>query len=104
MRSTAIAGVTGSRGWPLFCGLGPLGALPTAPRLARMFTVMVLAGWGLGAVAEDAEAVISELTTNVVDAATGPDGQPRHAESGRLPALWLRLRADGRPAHAGGRD
>jgi hypothetical protein len=28
--------------WPLFAGLGPLGALPTAPRLARVFTGLVL--------------------------------------------------------------
>jgi hypothetical protein len=34
-------------GWPLVAGLGPLGALPTAPRLARSFTVVVLGGWKL---------------------------------------------------------
>src|SRR5712691_1718710 len=96
LRDTTMTGrAAGSRGWPLFCGLGPLGALSTAPRLARMFTVMVLVGWGLGAVADDAEAVISEMTTNVVDAATGPDGQPRYDAAGRLPVLWLRLLSDG---------
>ena len=35
--------------WPLFTGLGPLGALPTAPRLVRRFTTMILAGWDLPA-------------------------------------------------------
>jgi hypothetical protein len=66
---------------PLFAGLGPLGALPTVPRLARAFAGMVLTGWSLGRLVDDCDVVISELTTNVFRAATGPDGQPR--ENGR---------------------
>lgn len=81
--------------WPLVAGLGPLGALPTAPRLARMFTVVVLGGWKLAELAEDAELVVSELCSNVVRAASGPDGHPRYDEGGRLPLLWLRLLSDG---------
>ena len=80
--------------WPLFAGLGPLGALPSAPRLARAFCVLVLAGWGLGDLAEDCELVASELTSNVIRAATGPDGHPRYDDQDRLPLLWLRLLAD----------
>lgn len=80
--------------WPLFAGLGPLGALPTVPRLARAFSVLVLAGWGLGDLTEDCAAIISELTSNVFRAATGPDGRPRYDDEGRLPLLWLRLLAD----------
>jgi len=79
---------------PLFAGLGPLGALPTAPRLARAFTGLVLAGWGLARLTEDCGLIISELTSNVVRAATGPDGQPRYDVHGRLPVLWLRLSSD----------
>jgi hypothetical protein len=75
----------------LFAGLGPLGALPTVPRLARAFTGLVLAGWGLGRLAGDCELIVSELTANVIRAATGPDGQPRYDAHGRLPVLWLRL-------------
>jgi hypothetical protein len=80
--------------WPLFAGLGPLGALPTVPRLARAFAGMALTGWGLGRLADDCDVVISELTANVFRAATGPDGQPRYDMHGRLPVLWLRLLSD----------
>ena len=80
--------------WPLFAGLGPLGALPTAPRLARMFSGLVLAGWDLADLADDCELIISELTSNVVRAATGPDGCPRYDIRGRLPVLWVRLLSD----------
>jgi hypothetical protein len=81
--------------WPLGAGLGPLGALPTAARLARAFTTMVLTSWRLADLAEDCEAVTGELVANVVQGATGPDGQPRYDEQGRLPLLWLRLLSDG---------
>jgi hypothetical protein len=80
--------------WPLFAGLGPLGALPPVPRLARAFTRIVLASWGLGHLTDDSELVASELSSNVVRAATGEDGKPRYDEHGRLPLLWLRLLSD----------
>jgi hypothetical protein len=80
--------------WPLFAGLGPLGALPTVPRLARTFCVLVLGGWGLGRLADDCALVVSELSSNVVRAATGPGGQPGYDYRGRLPLLWLRLLSD----------
>jgi hypothetical protein len=80
--------------WPLSCGLGPLNATPTAPRLARIFTVMVVGDWGLPALAEDGELVASELTANVIHAATGPGRRPRHGGAGKLPVLWLRLLSD----------
>lgn len=86
------------QGWPLFCGLGPLGALPSAPRLARAFTALVLGGWNFSPLIEDAEAIVSELAGNVVRAATGPDGKPRYDEAGQLPVLWLRLLSDRRRA------
>jgi hypothetical protein len=84
----------GGVAWPLFTGLGPVGALPTAPRLARMFTEMALRGWGLSAVEDNAILVVSEFTTNVVRAATGPDGSPLYDGDGLLPVCWLRLMAD----------
>ncbi len=80
--------------WPLISDLGPLGALPTAPRLVRGFAFAVLSCWGLADRIDVAELVLSELATNVVQATTGPDGHPRYDESGRLPLLWVRLLSD----------
>jgi anti-sigma regulatory factor (Ser/Thr protein kinase) len=80
--------------WPLTSDLGPLGALPTAPRLARGFISVVLNGWGLDALIETTELVVSELTTNVVRAVTGPDGSLRYDAEGKLPLLWVRLSSD----------
>lgn len=80
--------------WPLFAGLGPLGALPPVPRLARAFTRLVLASWGLGQLTDDSELIASELTSNVIRAATRDDGHPRYDAHGRLPLLWLRLLSD----------
>lgn len=80
--------------WPLISDLGPLGALPTAPRLARGFIDVVLTGWGLARLTDVTEVLVSELTTNVVQASTGPDGNPRYDDSGKLPLLWVRLLSD----------
>jgi hypothetical protein len=80
--------------WPLFAGLGPLGALPTAPRLVRSFAALVLGTWGLAAFGDDTELLLSELATNAVAAATGPDGRPRYDDSGGLHLLWARLLSD----------
>jgi hypothetical protein len=77
--------------WPLFAGLGPVDARPTVPRLARTFCEMVLRGWGLDSLAEDCRLIASELTSNIVRTATGPDGQPGGAG---LLLVWLRLLSD----------
>jgi hypothetical protein len=87
----------GMRPWPLFSALGPLGALPTAPGLARAFTTLVLGGWDLARASdldEVSELVVSELATNVVRLAAGRDGSPRYQADGRLTELWLRLMSD----------
>jgi len=83
--------------WPLFSALGPVGALPTAPGLARAFTAMVLGGWDLtrgSDLGEVSALVVSELATNVVRFATGGDGSPLYQAGGRLTELWLRLMSD----------
>jgi anti-sigma regulatory factor (Ser/Thr protein kinase) len=80
--------------WPLTSDLGPLGALPTAPRLARGFISVVLNGWGLDSLIETTELVVSELTTNVVQAVTDPDGSLVYDAEGKLPLLWVRLSSD----------
>lgn len=80
--------------WSLSSNLGPLGALPTAPSLARGFVSAVLEAWEMVVLIDTVELIASELTTNVVQAATGPDGKPEYDESGSLPLLWLRLLSD----------
>ena len=80
--------------WPLISDLGPLGALPTAPRLARGFIAVVLTEWGLTGLADVTELLVSELAANVVRASTGPDGNPRYDLEGKLPLLWVRLLSD----------
>jgi len=80
--------------WPLTSYLGPLGALPTAPRLARGFVVQVLSSWGMTESLDVLELIASELATNVVRAATKPDGSPRYDSGGRLHLMWLRLLSD----------
>jgi hypothetical protein len=64
------------------------------PRLARTFGSLVLSGWGLSRLTDDYELVVSELTANVVQAVTGPDGQPHHDLSRHLPGLGLCLLSD----------
>jgi hypothetical protein len=80
--------------WPLTSDLGPLGALPTAPRLARGFVGAVLNGWGLEALIDVTELLVSELTTNVVQASTEPGGSSKYDDEGKLPVLWVRLLSD----------
>lgn len=80
--------------WPLTSDLGPLGALPTAPRLARGFIAVILTAWGLTGLTDVTELLVSELTANVVRASTGPDGSPRYDNEGKLPLLWVRLLSD----------
>jgi anti-sigma regulatory factor (Ser/Thr protein kinase) len=80
--------------WPLTSDLGPLGALPTAPRLARGFASVVLNGWGLEELSDVTALLVSELTTNVVQAATDAEGNSRYDDEGKLPLLWVRLLSD----------
>jgi anti-sigma regulatory factor (Ser/Thr protein kinase) len=63
-----------------------LGALPGAVPCARLHARLVLAEWGLKALADTAELVVSELTTNAVRASAGLP-EARHS----LPAvrMWL---------------
>jgi hypothetical protein len=85
------------RPWPLFSGLGPLGALPTAPGMARGFTATVLGDWdmvGRGDLADSSAVVVSELATNVVDRVTAQHGDPVYLADGRMALLWLRLMSD----------
>ena len=55
---------------------------------------MVLNGWGLDALIETTELVVSELTTNVVQAVTDSEGSLVYDAEGKLPLLWVRLSSD----------
>jgi hypothetical protein len=81
--------------WPLSSDLGPLGALPTAPRLARGFVGVALNGWGFDSLIDVSQLLVSELTTNVVRASTDKAGQLCYDADGKLPLLWVRLLSDG---------
>jgi hypothetical protein len=87
----------GTRPWPLFSAIGPIGALRTAPGLARAYTALVLDGWdlaGADGLPDVSALVVSELATNVVEAATDGNGSPVYQADGRLTELRLRLMTD----------
>ena len=60
---------------------------------ARRYTRVILDEWGLAALANAAELIVSELLTNSVQATTDEDGQPRYGETG-LPVVHLWLASD----------
>lgn len=97
-RSTAVGhaswhgGAGAMAGWPLSAHL-PLGALLTAVPCARAYTRVILDEWGLAALADPAELIVSELVTNSVQASTDSGGRPRYGEDG-LPVAHLRLACD----------
>lgn len=80
--------------WPLSSAL-VLGALPSAVGCARLHARNIMCEWGLAAMAEAVELVVSELVTNAVLATTDPDGRPRYADDlAGLPVVHVRLSSD----------
>jgi anti-sigma regulatory factor (Ser/Thr protein kinase) len=68
-------------GWPLHAALD-LGALPTAPGCGRAWTRAILSEWGLTALQESSELLVSELVTNAIQAS--------RVAAGATPVrLWL---------------
>jgi anti-sigma regulatory factor (Ser/Thr protein kinase) len=65
--------------WPLSSAL-VLGALPSAVGCARLHARSIMYEWGLQAIAEAVELVVSELATNAVLATTGVDGRPKYTD------------------------
>ncbi|MGH3404041.1 MAG: ATP-binding protein [Streptosporangiaceae bacterium] len=57
--------------WPLTSNL-ELGALTSAVPCARLHTRLVLLDWGLAHIADDAQLIVSELTTNAIQATHHP--------------------------------
>jgi anti-sigma regulatory factor (Ser/Thr protein kinase) len=68
-----------------------LAATPTAVSCSRQLVHLALNGWGLAALIEDAELVISELVTNSVRATGLTDTKPRWADLGGLATIDVRL-------------
>jgi anti-sigma regulatory factor (Ser/Thr protein kinase) len=80
--------------WPLISVLPPVGALVTAPRMARRHVRETLGRWNLPGLVDDAELIASELVTNVVRRAHDPEtGEPVYV-GGRLPVLQFGLFSD----------
>lgn len=68
--------------------------MPTAPSCARSHARNVVNEWGLGAIAETIELVVSELATNALLASTYPDGRPKYEVGVGLPSIHMRLSSD----------
>ena len=71
----------------------PLAALRTAPSAARAHVRSALKVWGMSHLAEAAEAVVSELVANAVNASSDAHGRPLYRD-GQILVVWLRLHAD----------
>ena len=68
-----------------------LAAIPTAVRCSRQFVRLALKRWGLAALAEDAELVVSELVTNAVQASGVTDPEAAWGDLGRLATIQVRV-------------
>ena len=68
-----------------------LAVVPTAVRLARLFTRQRLSQWGLNRLINDAELVTSELVTNAVNATGTTNPTPRWSELHNLALIKVRL-------------
>jgi hypothetical protein len=82
--------------WPLHSRL-ELAALPSAVPCARLHTRQLLWEWGLAALAETVELLVSEIATNAVNAsAGGASSQTGEPCAFGLPVLQLCLASDRR--------
>src|SRR6266700_996116 len=73
----------------------PLAALRTAAATARAHVRSTLAVWDISDLADTAEAIVSELVANAVNASADENSQPLYRD-GQILLLWVRLRADSR--------
>src|SRR4051812_6483183 len=78
----------------IVCRILRLAALPTAPRVARMFVAQPSSVAGMPqATAETALLLVSELVTNAVRATGRVDGPPVPLPTERVAVLLVRVRA-----------
>lgn len=81
--------------WPLRSYL-ELGALPTAVPCARLHTRNILHEWRMGALADTAELLVSEIMTNAVRASASLARQQRTTgQATGMPAVLFWLTSDG---------
>jgi hypothetical protein len=80
--------------WPLANITAPAGALVESPAMARAHVGAVLAIWRMRGLLDVAELIVSELVTNVVLAATEPDGRTPKYFDGALPVYQVGLFSD----------
>jgi len=72
----------------------PLAVLRTAASTARAHVRSTLAVWDISDIADAAEAIVSELVANAVNASADEHGQQPLYREGQILLLWVRLRAD----------
>jgi hypothetical protein len=82
------------RRWPLSNVTATAGALIESPAMARAHVGAVLTIWQMRGLRDVAELVVSELVTNVVVAATEPDGKTPKYFDGMLPVYQVGLFTD----------
>jgi anti-sigma regulatory factor (Ser/Thr protein kinase) len=71
-----------------------LAALPSAVGSARRYARRMLADWGLAAMTDDVEIVVSELVTNAVKASGGAEARPPWSRlHERLEVIYLSMSA-----------
>jgi anti-sigma regulatory factor (Ser/Thr protein kinase) len=93
--STFTATVPGDQATTEASGaMPPLAALPTAAAAARAHVRSTLASWEMDHLADAAEAAVSELVANAVNASTDEHGHPVYRD-GRILMVWVRLREHG---------
>jgi hypothetical protein len=69
-----------------------IGALPTATPCARLHARNIACEWGLHALADTIELVVSELVTNAVKASTDQDQRPHYTDEHGL--AWIHVRRE----------
>jgi hypothetical protein len=79
-----------SASWPLRSRL-ELGAFRSAVPCARLHSRQIVWEWGLNGIAETVELVVSELTTNAVNASAVAAGGPAGRKAGWLAPRWVAL-------------
>lgn len=98
MASSEASPLVGIADWP-FQSYLELGALPSAVPCARLHARQVLWEWGVRALADPVELVVSELVTNGLQASEGlTGGRYVGCWTPGVPPLRLWLHADGRRA------
>jgi hypothetical protein len=77
------------------CATPALGALPTAPSLARAYARTILGTWNLSHFEDLADLIVSEMVTNSVRASQDSKGRPLYGSDGQMLVIRACLLTDG---------